>query len=84
MELSGQFWISILVQLLWGVALLSMIKQQLTDLIGWVKRVQMDVDKLKDGHTEHEGRLSHVEGRLGVIRGGEQAKCCTGSGKEMR
>jgi hypothetical protein len=38
-----------------------MMKQQLRDLIGWVKQQGADIKDLQKGHTDHEGRLSHVE-----------------------
>lgn len=68
MDLSGQFWLSIAVEAIIGVAILAMMKQQLSDLVGWVKAVQSDVKELQGGHTDHEGRISHVEGRLGIDR----------------
>ena len=67
-ELSEQFWLSVLVQLGIGIAVLAMMKQQLKDLVGWVRSVQSDVKDLQTGHTDHEGRISHVEGRLNVTR----------------
>jgi hypothetical protein len=71
MNLSEQFWLSLLIQLVLGVAIIAMMKQQLRDLVGWVKQLTCDVKELRDGHTDHEGRISHVEGRLGIPRGGE-------------
>lgn len=62
---------SALVQLGIGVAILAAMKQQLVDLIGWVKALTKDVKDLAQGQKEHEGRLSHVEGRLGIPRRGE-------------
>ncbi|MGA9068960.1 MAG: hypothetical protein WB424_01820 [Terracidiphilus sp.] len=47
---------------------MSAMKQQLTDLVGWVKSLTADVKNLAQGQKEHEGRLSHVEGRLGIPR----------------
>jgi hypothetical protein len=38
-----------------------MMKQQLRDLIGWVKQQGADIKDLQKGHTDHEGWLSHVE-----------------------
>jgi hypothetical protein len=68
-QLSDQFWLSVLVQVVIGVAVLAMMKQQLRDLVGWVKSVQGDVKELQTSRTDHEGRISHVEGRLNVERG---------------
>lgn len=68
MALSEQFWLSVLVQVCIGVALIAMMKQQLRDLVGWVKRLQEDFDGLRWRQLDHEGRLSHVEGQLGVRR----------------
>lgn len=62
---------SALVQLLIGVAFVSMMKQQLIDLVGWVKALASDVKDLIRGQKDLEGRVSHVEGRLGIPRGGE-------------
>jgi hypothetical protein len=59
---------SALVQLGIGIAFLSAMRQQLTDLVGWVKGLAADVKELSKGQKEHEGRLSHVEGRLGIPR----------------
>lgn len=72
MGLSEQFWISIAVEAIIGVAILAMMKQQLRDLVAWVKGLQSDVKGLQDKHTDHEGRISHVEGRLGVMRGNKE------------
>lgn len=71
MNLSEQFWLSLVIQLVLGVAIIAMMKQQLRDLVGWVKQLTNEVKELRDGHTDHEGRISHVEGRLGIPRGGE-------------
>ena len=68
MQLSEQFWLSVLVQGVIGVAILAMMKQQLKDVVGWLRSVQGDVKELQVAHTDHEGRISHVEGRLGVQR----------------
>jgi hypothetical protein len=70
-NLSEQFWLSLVIQLVLGVAIIAMMKQQLRDLVGWVKQLTNEVKELRDGHTDHEGRISHVEGRLGIPRGGE-------------
>ncbi|MGB7985091.1 MAG: hypothetical protein WCF54_08025 [Terracidiphilus sp.] len=59
---------SAFIQLGIGIAILSAMKQQLTDLVGWVKSLTADVKNLAQGQKEHEGRLSHVEGRLGIPR----------------
>lgn len=59
---------SALVQLGIGIAIVAAMKQQLTDLVGWVKSLTLDVKELSKGQKEHEGRLSHVEGRLGIPR----------------
>ena len=72
MNLSEQFWASLLIQIVIGVAVIAMMKQQLRDLIGWVKEQGAAIKELRQGHTDHEGRLSHVEGRLQIPRGGEQ------------
>lgn len=69
MNLSEQFWLSLLIQVGFGVAIIAMMKQQLRDLIGWVKQQGADIKDLQKGHTDHEGRLSHVEGRLQISRG---------------
>ncbi len=61
MNLSEQFWLSLLIQMVIGVAIIAMMKQQLRDLIGWVKQQGADIKDLQKGHTDHEGRLSHVE-----------------------
>lgn len=71
MNLSEQFWLSLIIQLVLGVAIIAMMKQQLRDLIGWVKQLTVDVKELRAGHTDHEGRISYVEGRLGSPHGGE-------------
>lgn len=71
MNLSEQFWLSVLIQVGLGVAIVAMMKQQLRDLVGWVKRQEQDLRALQTGHTDHEGRISHLEGRVGVPRGGE-------------
>jgi len=70
-NLSEQFWLSLLIQLVIGVAIIAMMKQQLRDLIGWVKQQGVDIKDLQKGHTNHEGRLSHVEGKLHIPHGGE-------------
>lgn len=59
---------SALVQLAIGVAIVAAMRQQLADLVGWVKGLASDVKDLTKGQKEHEGRLSHVEGRLGIPR----------------
>jgi hypothetical protein len=59
------------VQLLIGVAVIAMMKQQLFDLTGWVKGLAADVKEVVRGQKDLEGRVSHVEGRLGIPRGGE-------------
>jgi hypothetical protein len=71
MNLSEQFWLSLVIQVVIGVAIIAMMKQQLRDLIGWVREISKEVKDLRAGHTDHEGRISHVEGRLGIPRGGE-------------
>lgn len=71
MNLSEQFWLSLLIQMVIGVAIIAMMKQQLRDLIGWVRQQGADIKDLQKAHTDHEGRLSHVEGRLQISRGGE-------------
>ncbi len=68
-EMSDQFWLSVLVQLAFGIAILAMMKQQLRDLVGWVRSVQADVKDAQADIKDHEGRISHVEGRLNVMRG---------------
>jgi hypothetical protein len=67
-NLSEQFWLSLAIQVFGGVAIIAMMKQQLRDLIGWVKEIGKDVKTLREGQTNHEGRISHVEGRLGIMR----------------
>jgi hypothetical protein len=57
-----------LVQLLIGVAFLGMMRQQLTDLVGWVKGLAQAVKELERGQMQHEGRLSRIEGHLGLSR----------------
>jgi hypothetical protein len=69
-NISDQFWVSIGVEAVIGIAVLAMMKQQLRDLVGWVKRHDKDIDDLHAGHTDHEGRISHVEGRLNINRTG--------------
>lgn len=59
---------SALVQLVIGVAIVAAMKQQVADLVGWVKGLAMDVKDLQKGRTDHEGRIAHVEGRLGIPR----------------
>jgi hypothetical protein len=66
--LSQQFWLSIFIEAVIGVAIIAMMKQQLGDLVGWVKDLQADAKQLRSQHTDHEGRISHVEGRLGIDR----------------
>jgi hypothetical protein len=68
LNLSEQFWLSLLIQLLFGVAIIAMMKQQLRDLVGWVRQINHEVKDLRAAQTKHEGRLSHVEGRLGIPR----------------
>ncbi|UWZ84640.1 hypothetical protein [Occallatibacter riparius] len=68
MNLSEQFWLSLVIQVVIGVAVIAMMKQQLRDLVGWVRQISQDVKDLREKHTDHEGRLSHVEGQLGVTR----------------
>lgn len=74
MNLSAQFWLSLVIEALFGVAIIAMMKQQLRDLVGWVKRQGGDIKDLQAGHTDHEGRLSHVEGRLNIPRKGSGAR----------
>lgn len=71
MTLSAQFWLSLLIEVIFGVAIIAMMKQQLRDLIGWVKQIGGDVKTLQAGHVDHEGRISHVEGQLNIRRGGK-------------
>lgn len=68
MALSEQFWVSVVVQGVLGIAVLAMMKQQLRDLIGWMREMQADVKELQAGQKSHEGRISHVEGKLGIPR----------------
>ena len=83
LNLSEQFWASLLIQVILGVALIAMMKQQLRDLVGWVRQLAADHKELrathaadvKDlwaGHTGHEGRISHVEGILKIPRGRDE------------
>lgn len=71
MNLSEQFWLSVAIQFVFGLTVVAMMKQQLRDLIGWVKQIGADVKELQAGHMNHEGRIAHVEGRLNIPRGGE-------------
>ncbi len=68
MSLSEQFWLSVFVEFVAAIAMGAMMKQQLKDLVGWVREINTDMKILRDGHTNHEGRIAHVEGRLGIPR----------------
>jgi hypothetical protein len=68
MDLSGQFWASVGVEATIGVGILAMMRQQLKDLVGWMRTLQSDVRGVAADVKDHEGRLSHVEGRLQVAR----------------
>lgn len=46
--------------------------QKVADLVGWVKGLVGDVKELSRGHKNHEGRISHVEGRLGILRSADE------------
>jgi hypothetical protein len=68
MNLSEQFWLSIAVEAIIGVATIAMMKQQLKDTVARVNSLESDQKDLQNRHTDHEGRISHVEGQLGVLR----------------
>jgi hypothetical protein len=68
MALSEQFWLSVVIQIVFGVAIVAMMKQQLKDLVGWMRELQATLKSVLSYITEHEGRLSHVEGRLDIPR----------------
>jgi hypothetical protein len=71
MDLSEQFWLSLGIQVVFGVAVIAMMKQQLRDLVAWVRELGTDVKELQSEQKDHEGRISHVEGRLNLPRGAE-------------
>jgi hypothetical protein len=70
-----QIFISILagalVQALIGFVFIGIMKQQLTDLVGWMKALAADVKELLRSQKDLEGRVSHIEGRLGIERARE-------------
>ena len=63
-----------IVELLAQVAVAAFVYGQLTravkDLVGWVKRVDQGQDVLSNQVMDHEGRISSIEGRMGIQRGG--------------
>ncbi len=56
------------VQLLIAIASAGALRQQIVDLVIAVKTLTEDVKGIQRLQTDHEGRLSHVEGRLQVPR----------------
>jgi hypothetical protein len=45
--------------------------QKVNDLGGWLKRHEGEIVKHGDQLLDHEGRISHVEARVGLPRGVE-------------
>jgi hypothetical protein len=51
-----------------GAFIYGMLTQRVKDQSGWLKRHEGELSKHADTLTDHEGRISHLEGWKGISR----------------